>query len=200
MKRLGAAAGFFVARRFTRSAVALAKQSPKVVLCPVRAADVESWVSAFEMHAWHFKRPWTCVAHCPPGVTPPVTPTVAVLHGRTMASQELAETFMKMAALDKAELELGPVGQPAPGVYTVEFGRTFLFPLGALFVDSAPVKALTFEGTAEWHVIAPKRIVSFAVEGRGRTIQFICDRPDGEEITHFVAEISKPPDDSRGQP
>jgi hypothetical protein len=171
--------GFFVAKSFSKDALAQAKKDSRIELLIATEHDAAETPVPFEFHSIIFERDKAVsqiemlergVSASAPKMSIDISTATAIFRGTPIELQNFINEWIEQVANDN--LNQFPSGKMADGTYerTAEAERTF--EVGELLVNEMDMARATLQTQFPVRVVRPPIISHYEVATRGRTLSF----------------------------
>jgi hypothetical protein len=186
IERTNAAAGYLIARGFTKAAKTLAEQYPKMKLRLASDVPLAPFLEQYEAGYFYLRDYQTetfSEGLIPDGDTSDLP---VVFRGVSLPFFDFVQNLASLSASQRIGEEPWPIDP--------YFGQTYLWRPDEVSVAGRRLGALTIEATIVSAETPPTRVVGFEVEGRGKVVQFFYRKPDGGEHMFFLTALAVDPE------
>lgn len=192
VKATNAQRGFFVAKSFTKDAVAQAEKDPRLELLTAAELDPSSVLVPPNLISTHIITGSVNVVFGGFGSTglPPFTPNLSnasfSVDGIPIVAADYIQEWTKKVRDDR--VARFPWDTVPEGVHIVDFADERRFAEGSAFLDGRPVRNITLNGTTEVQLDRAVVVSVFEVKTRGRLITVELNSPV-LEVTAEIVEV-----------
>jgi hypothetical protein len=196
IRALSAQRGFFVAREYTRDAVAQAALDPRIELLQVESEEYADLVAPLAYHVlavdnqkYAIELVERALVRSGQQKAIDLTHATASLNGDPIDLADYVSRWHNAVCNSRSNRFPSQV-MPA-GVYSLEAEDSRTFEQGQLVVDSMDIAEAKMKLTFTAEVIRPAIISSFEVKGRGRVWQLAPVAVGGGKLEHAIIETVK---------
>lgn len=184
--------GFFVAKTFTKDAVAQAALDQRMVLLSAAELDLATLAIPAGFHGIHLGDTKADVALMAPGATfdsHPRTPidiagATFVLDGQETSLHDFVQVFINRLRNESSnKINSGAMTE---GVHVLAFAGDHEFAEGQATVNGKPLGKLHAAGTVEVHISRAVVVSAYEVATRGRHVTVQLTLPIGQIVAEFI--------------
>jgi Restriction endonuclease len=186
--------GFFVAKSYTRDAIAQAKKNDRIVLLRASHTTPAIRIQFPQFHLVNVTQTHADVEILGFNVKGTLraidlTAKSITIHGETTPAEEYFKGMSERAR--DAKLNRTPSYTLGEGEHEIIFDETLDFIEGEAFIDSKPIKAVSLRGKATVHITIASVLSVYEVESRGRMI-VVGMSSAGIEVQANLVELPAP--------